>query len=382
MRILYVTNAILANPDAPASRANGLSAALAQRGIEVDLVGIAPALSQERPGLRVTALKRRNIPRLGTLSWHIQLFETLCTRLSRPYDAVLMREIPYTLEPATFARLKGIPLILEVNGAAPEAKPGIDKWARTFYLQNYKWASKIIVLTDALKEYMRENFPIPADRLKVIPNAADESRFFPRDKKDSRKSLGIPEDSFCLLYMGSYHTQQGVDCVLPLSKILQDRIPNLCFLMTGAGPAKEKLQKEIEKAGLKKHFHFTGSLPPDRLGEVISSTDIAFSPVRPEDAWRTELTFPQKIVEYIACGVPVLAMGYSRVQKEMVAETGSGALIDPGEGFIDRLANRVIQWHENPEQRIDMGRKAAELSRTRYNYDSVAKEFDELFRSL
>ena len=75
-------------------------------------------------------------------------------------------------------------------------------------------------------------------------------------------------------------------------------------------------------------------------------------------------------------------MGYSRVQKEMLAETGSGALIDPGEGFIDRLANTVEQWHKNPKKRIDMGKKAAELSRTRYNYDSVAKEFDELFRSL
>ena len=382
MRILYVTNAILANPDAPASRANGLSSALVRRDIEVDLVGIAPALSQERPGLRITALERKNIPRLGTLSWHIQLFETLCTRLSRPYDAVLMREIPYTLEPATFARLKGIPLILEVNGAAPEAKPGIDRWARTLYLQNYKWASQIIVLTEALKEYMRKNFPITADRLKVIPNAADESRFFPRDKVASRKNLGIPQDSFCLLYMGSYHTQQGVDCVLPLCKTLRERIPNLLFLMTGAGPAKEKLEAEIEKSGLEKHFHFTGSLPPDKLGEVIGSTDIAFSPVRSEDAWRTELTFPQKIVEYIACGVPVLAMGYSRVQKEMLAETGSGALIDPGEGFIDRLANTVVQWHGNPQQRKDMGKKAAELSRTRYNYDSVAKEFDELFRSL
>ena len=63
MRILYVTNAILANPDAPASRANGLSSALARRGIEVDLVGIAPALSQEIPGLRITALERKNIPR-------------------------------------------------------------------------------------------------------------------------------------------------------------------------------------------------------------------------------------------------------------------------------------------------------------------------------
>ena len=72
-------------------------------------------------------------------------------------------------------------------------------------------------------------------------------------------------------------------------------------------------------------------------------------------------------------------MGYSQVQKEMITENGCGTLIDPGEGFVDRLAETVVQWHGNPEQRIEMGKKASDLSRTRYNYDSVAEEFEKLY---
>src|SRR5210317_1368002 len=115
MKILYITNAGLGRPDAPAIRAKGLSAALARKGLDVTLLGATPKTAPIE-GVRIGHLWRPPIRKIGALFWHAHLSLRLLARRFSDYDAVLMREAPYTLEPGRFALQKKIPLVLEVNG--------------------------------------------------------------------------------------------------------------------------------------------------------------------------------------------------------------------------------------------------------------------------
>ncbi len=382
MRVLYVTNAEMGRPDAPASRAKGLAAALARRGLQVLLLGTAPAPQDPIPGVAVECLPRSRTPRLGALAWHERLALRLAALRDDPFDVVLMRESPFTPEPSVFARLRGIPLVLEVNGVTTGPGQPRRPIARAFYAINYRAAARIVVLTEELALYLSREFGVPPARTKVIGNAADTSRFFPRDRLECRQRLGLPENIFCVLYMGSYHPQQGTGCVVPLCEALRRKIPGLLFVLTGDGEGRDALRREVNGRGLDPWFRFVGALPDAELGACVSAADVAFSPISPADAWRTEATFPQKIVEYLACGVPVLAMGYSKAQKRILEDEGCGRLVDPGPGHVDRLANTLSAWHGDPGHREGLGTRGVELARARFSYDVIASHFETLFRSL
>ena len=382
VRVLYVTNAELGRPNAPATRAKGLSCALTRQGISVHLLGTEPPPSIPLPGVQVTSLRRPPLRKLGTLIWHVHLGSRLADLLTRRFDLVLMREIPFTPEPILYAGFKGIPLVLEVNGIAPEMRDNNRSLARHMYLRNYRAAARIVVLTEGLKRHLVDRFDVPVARIRIIPNAADTSRFRPLPRVDSRRQMDIPADAFCILYMGSYHTQQGIECVIPLCRSLRARIPDHLFLMTGDGPGRDALKREIEDEGLSRWFRFLGTVSDSDLPACISSADSALSPIRPQDAWRTEVTFPQKIVEYLACGVPVLAMGHSAPQRAMLEEGGAGKLVDAGPGHVERMTNLLLDWHRNPAARERMGARGRALIETRCNYEAVASQFADLFRDL
>ncbi len=380
MRVLYVTGAELGRPYAPASRAKGLTAGLARRGIHVHLIGTEPAPPAFLPQGTVEVLRLPRIRKIGALVWHADLALRLADLLSERFDVVLMRETPLTLEPAAFARLRRIPFVLEVNGIAPEGRH--HGLRRSFYDRNYRAASRIVVLTPALGEYLSNSFGVDPSRLALIPNAADARRFYPRSKSEARRHLGFPQEGFLVVYMGSYHSQQGVECVVPLCEALQERIRGLLFVMTGAGVECDALRERVRREGLERFFRFVGALPDDQVSACVSAADAAFSPIRPEEAWRTEATFPQKVVEYLACGIPVLAMGSSGTQREMLESSGCGRLISAENGFVARLAGVLEEWHSRQDERALMGARAVDLIRSKYSYDAIAERFEELFRSL
>ncbi|MBI2900400.1 MAG: glycosyltransferase family 4 protein [Planctomycetes bacterium] len=370
MRILYVTSAELGRPYAPASRAKGLSAALARRGIDVHLLATSPASGFSLPNGRVGHLRKPAVPKLGAVVWHADLCLRLADLCSARFDAVLLRETPRTIEPALFALLRRIPFVLEVNGIAPEGRAG---FARACYDWNYRSAARIVVLTEALGSHLAAEFDVDPARIRVIPNAADTVRFSPRPRAEARGRLGLPQDAFVVVYMGSYHEQQGVDCVIPLCGL----VPDVLFVMTGDGTA---LRRKVEEAGLEARFRFVGALPDDRLADAVSAADVALSPIRPEEAWRTEATFPQKIVEYLACGTPVLAVGRSEAQVRILRDCG--ALVPPDDGYVGRLAALLGEWSRDPRLVAAMGARGAATVRERYGYEAIAAEFEDLFRSL
>lgn len=369
MRILYVTSAELARAYAPASRAKGLAAALARRGHSVHLLGTAPGAGFSLPRGTVRLLRHPQVRRVGALVWHFDLARQLLG--SGRFDALLLRETPLTVEPALYARLRRLPLVLEVNGIAPDGlREGLS---RACYRWNYDTASRIVVLTEALGRHLTDNFGVSPDRLRVIPNAADVDRFSPRP--GARARLGLPDSAFVVVYMGSYHEQQGADAVIPLCRSVRDRIPEILFLMTGEG---EALRARVGEAGLGAHFRFTGSVPDDRIADCVSAADVAFSPIRPAEAWRTEATFPQKIVEYLSCGTPVLAMGHSEAQRRILEGCGRLVPADDAGG----LAGTLVDWRRDPDLRRRMGEAGRAKVRERFSYDAVAARFEDLFRSL
>jgi hypothetical protein len=73
-------------------------------------------------------------------------------------------------------------------------------------------------------------YPFP-ERVKVFPNAVDAGQFFPMDRAEARKALGLPLDRFIVAFVGGFIERKGVSV---LSRALDEAGASSIFI--GRGP--------------------------------------------------------------------------------------------------------------------------------------------------
>lgn len=150
----------------------------------------------------------------------------------------------------------------------------------------------------------------------VLPMAADPL-FAPLDKWECRRRLGLPEDGLLVGYAGALHPNRDIDFLFRMFARLQAALPDLGLVVSGRLASGVKLPANI---------HWLGYRPPDQVPSIINSLDLLFAINRPGAFG--DFSYPVKLYEAMACGVPVLASAVPgsawvlRDRPESLAKTG------------------------------------------------------------
>jgi len=131
--------------------------------------------------------------------------------------------------------------------------------------------------------------------VEVIEMSADPV-FFPRSKSACRKQLGLPPDKTLLGYSGSLHPSRGIEILFSIFEKLKKGISDVELVVSG------RLSKNIR---LPSHVHWLGYLPAEEVPVVINSLDLMLAPNK--SGAFGNYSYPVKIYEALACGVPVIA---------------------------------------------------------------------------
>src|SRR5438067_10471983 len=156
----------------------------------------------------------------------------------------------------------------------------------------------------------------------------------------------------------------GVE-ILPalLERLAQDH-PNLSLVLTGDGPLRGDLERDVWERGLCRAVSFTGSLPQPEVAELIRHFDVALAPYPPLEH---DFYFsPLKLFEYMGCGTPVVAAGLGQIA-EVVRDGETGLLYPPGD--LDALTARCDLLLSDPTMRRRLGRAATDEIHDRYTWD-------------
>lgn len=189
----------------------------------------------------------------------------------------------------------------------------------------------------------------------VVKNGVNTKFFRQLSKAACRKKLDLPAKAPVIVYTGHISKERGADRLIEAFSKIREKEPAAILLMSG------QVDKDIN---IKQEGIIYKELPRRKDVVVgINSADIAVVP-QPENE-TTKYAFPYKLMEYMACGVPVVATAIGDV-KDLLRDYPN-SLAEPGN--TEDLANKIINA-------LNTRRKA--------NYKKIVSEYtwEKLARKL
>jgi glycosyltransferase involved in cell wall biosynthesis len=145
---------------------------------------------------------------------------------------------------------------------------------------------------------------IEPDKIRVVANGVDVDKFYPMDRGEARRRLGIAADARVLVSVGALVVRKGFNHVIDVLPELIETNPDLHYLIIGGGSAEGDIQTELEqqvtRLGLDSRVHFLGTMPPTELKWPLSAADL-FVLATSNEGWANVF------LEAMSCGLPVIA---------------------------------------------------------------------------
>jgi glycosyltransferase involved in cell wall biosynthesis len=350
------------------TRVRRQSDALLEAGHEVDLFclrapGETPAESSG--GLRILRLpmNRTFTGFAGHLAEYLAFAGLAAIRLTaehrrRRYDLVQVATVPDFLAfSALPIRMTGVPLVLDLHEDMPEFfrdrfahpllrpfHPLVDATARAAAAT----ATELITVHEPLRRLAIDRGVAP-DRIHVVMNSADP-QLFDASAHSRRPFMGDGE--LRLLHHSNLQRLYGLDiAVEALAAIDPAELPHRLDVY-GDGPFRPEIERAIARTGTGDRVHLHGRVAIEALPAILAGADLGLVPSRPEPYLRYSLS--QKLLEYAAMGVPVIASDLATFRAHF---TATAVRYVPG-GDPAALAAAIRELAADPEGAAGLGREA------------------------
>ena len=224
------------------------------------------------------------------------------------------------------------------------ANPGITQriasmMARRVDAKNCRFADR--VQTDSqytLDVFQRKHGKAMGNKGIVAPGWVDAATFQPAaGRHELRKALGQEwcTDLPLFFTLRRLENRMGLDTLVDACRILRSEGLQFRTLIGGGGSLKEKLQLQIDDAGLHAHVKLLGRLPEEILASTYAAADCFVLPTRALEC------FGLIVLEAFACNTPVIASNVAAIP-ELAAQQGVDWMFEPGN--VEQLADRMRQF--------------------------------------
>ena len=237
----------------------------------------------------------------------------------------------------------------------------------------FKRAKFVLVPSSELRFLIHRIFRIPLRKILIIPNIIDPSIFNKYSYLESRKKLGISKEVIVLLFIGNIYNR-GLDLVIHSLPYLIKVIPSIKLII--AGTNFDKIVYLIRKLQLIDHVLYLGNVPYNTIPTLISASDITIGPIRA--SMETIGAIPRKVVEYMACGKPVI-VGQNTISKDLIVDNTTGFIVKPNKESLLRILLYLIN---DPSIRVRIGESARQHVVKYFSVNAVIQKLRYIIRSI
>lgn len=226
-----------------------------------------------------------------------------------------------------------------------------------------------LMISDVQRDLFKQHYKTPDERLLMLPPGISKDRKRPDDwqqlRQQCRHELGIKDDEFSLLMVGTGFKTKGVDRAINALSSLPEVLKNKTKLyVVGEGVATPYL-KLAKQYNIEKHVQFLGGRKD--VPQLLLAADLLLHPARKENTGTV-------ILEALVAGLPVIASEVCGYAKH-VAKSNAGLVVDEPfrqSNFNQKLLNmlqaeNLAKWSENgldysaSEDLYSMPEKAADI---------------------
>jgi len=230
----------------------------------------------------------------------------------------------------------------------------IDKYRSSKDLKLAKRYDQFVVLTEEDRHYWTG-----VDNVNVIPNANSFETSEVAQLKGKRA-----------IAIGRLDYQKGFDNLITIwSEVNRDN-PEWRLDIFGDGPLKNDLLTQIIHSGLGDIVKIHSAVKNIET-ELLKSSMIVMTS-------RYE-GFGMVLIEAQTCGVPLVAFACKCGPRDIIKDGENGFLIEEGDESM--MVKRINELINNPELRIEMGKKAKEMS-NEFKMEKIMSEWTTLFDGL
>jgi glycosyltransferase involved in cell wall biosynthesis len=228
---------------------------------------------------------------------------------------------------------------------------------------------RIICLVDAIRDIFQKNLFFNKDKAVTI-NKGHDVKWYANVTPLTKKSLGVPDDSFLFICAANARRMKGIKYLLQATYLIPVN-SNIHLMLVGRGMDTPEFKQLIDKSPLKNNIHLL-DYRSDVLPVVKSADAFVLASITGE-------AITKAVIEAMSMGICPLITDISG-NKKLVVDKVSGRVVPPKDP--SSLAYAMIELSKNPQQAKQFGVAAIEHIRKNLNVQDTIARYDELYHEL
>jgi glycosyltransferase involved in cell wall biosynthesis len=227
---------------------------------------------------------------------------------------------------------------------------------------NVNLATRVTFVTEALRDAYR----LPATKSILIPNGVHESLLTGASDPSLREGLGL-DGSFVLGFLGTLLGWVDLEPAFVAVSRLTAEGKDVKMLVVGGGEKLEASRRLAAQHAVSDKVVFTNQVSLRDVPSYLSCVDVGL--ICRAQTPDSDRSLPLKLLEYMACGKPVISVPLAGVR-----EAVGDRVLYAADG--EELARRVMQLHEDRALGERLGLQGRQFVRDRYSWSDICRRFE------
>jgi glycosyltransferase involved in cell wall biosynthesis len=232
-----------------------------------------------------------------------------------------------------------------------------------------KRAAKVITVSEAMAEFIANEWKVQKDKISIIPNGYFASQVANVTEKRINDSKGM------VTFVGLLAKWASVDKIIRVASLLKNE--KATFYIVGDGPHiyRQELEELVHSYGLT-NVVFTGSVPLEKAYEMIARSEVVLSPL--ENSLSKIVCCPIKVLEYMAFGKAMVIDEVSDLSKYL-KEKDAALVCDPENE--EKFAENIQLLLKDTDLRKRIGANAKRLAED-YSWEKQGKKLGKVLEEV
>jgi glycosyltransferase involved in cell wall biosynthesis len=225
-----------------------------------------------------------------------------------------------------------------------------------------KYAQKFLVVCSENREILESRIG-KLSNIEVSFNGVDFDEFKECNMDVSRAALGIDQDRKLILFIGRFSgPEYKIEFLLDAFKLIRQKLQESMLLLVG-----DKLPDNIaEKYKTTSDVRVFGPVDRDEIKRFIAAADVCVGPLGSTRA------IPLKVLEYMACGKPVLT-GFNSVSKDLAIDKRNIVCVSPESHAVAASCIKILTDEEYAQYLVIHARETA----SKFSWDRIVSDLND-----